>query len=76
MSGEFDPIEYGKLLGKVDALDRKLDVMEAENKAMKEDIKKLLGLAERSKGGLWVGMAIVSGITGIISFLVGMWQGR
>jgi len=76
MSGEFDPIEYGKLLGKVDALDRKLDLMESENKAMKDDIKKLLGLAERSKGGLWVGMAIVSAVTGFISFFIGLWQSR
>jgi hypothetical protein len=36
---------------------------------MRNDIKTLLELANKSKGGFWVGMAIASLIGGIIAFV-------
>ena len=57
-----DPIQYGKLLAEVDTLSRKVDVME-------KDIKTLLELANQSKGGFWMGMAIASLIGGIITWV-------
>lgn len=59
---EIDPIQYGKLLSKVDELDKEV----AE---MKSDIKALLELANRSRGGFWAGMAIASFAGGVITFL-------
>jgi len=40
---------------------------------MERDIKELLALANKSKGGFWVGMAIASFIGGIIAFLLKGW---
>jgi hypothetical protein len=57
-----DPIQYGKLLAEVDTLSRKVDVME-------KDIKTLLELANQSKGGFWMGMAIASLVGGIITWV-------
>jgi hypothetical protein len=57
-----DPIEYGKLLHAVEALEGKVSDMEA-------DIKKLVKLADQSKGGFWVGMTIASIIGGIITYV-------
>ena len=59
---EIDPREFGKLEAQVDAL-------QAEVSAMRDDIKALLEMANRSKGGFFVGMAIASVIGGVISFV-------
>jgi DNA anti-recombination protein RmuC len=57
-----DPREFGKLEAQVEAL-------QGEVQAMRNDIKTLLELANKSKGGFWVGMAIASLIGGIIAFV-------
>ncbi len=59
---EIDPREFGKLEAQVEAL-------QAEVHAMREDIKALLEMANRSKGGMFVGMAIASVLGGIVSFV-------
>ena len=59
---EIDPREFGKLEAQVEAL-------QIEVSAMRDDIKALLEMANKSKGGMFVGMAIASVIGGLISFL-------
>jgi hypothetical protein len=59
---EIDPREFGKLEAQVEAL-------QTEVSAMREDIKALLEMANKSKGGMFVGMAIASVIGGFISFI-------
>jgi len=60
---EIDPIQYGQLIAKVDAL-------ETQVSSMQSDIKQLLEMANKSKGGFWVGMAIASGLSGIVGSIV------
>jgi hypothetical protein len=43
---------------------------------METDIKSLLELANKSKGGFWAGMAIASAIGGFITFVTNHWLGR
>ena len=62
MSNEIDPIQYGKLIAQVQNLEHKVDSLEV-------DIKLLLELANKSKGGFWAGMAIASAIGGFITFI-------
>jgi len=52
-SNEIDPVEYGKLLSKVESLEEKVDSMEA-------DLKQLLALANKSRGAFWVGLTVAS----------------
>ena len=59
---EFDPVRYGAMWQKVQDLDRKMDKME-------QQIEKLLEMANKSKGGIWAGMAIVSFIGGLAGFI-------
>ncbi len=59
---EIDPREFGRLEAQVQAL-------QIEVHAMREDIKLLLEMANKSKGGMFVGMAIASVVGGIISFI-------
>ena len=56
------PIQYGQLISKVDFLEKELS-------DMRSDVKKLLELANQSKGGLWMGMAFASLIGATLHFL-------
>ncbi|HSG62701.1 MAG TPA: hypothetical protein VLA24_14830 [Pseudomonadales bacterium] len=64
---EIDPIQYGKLIAQVDNLTNKVDSMDA-------DIKELLALANKSRGGFWMGMAITSALSGFVAWFVATWN--
>jgi len=59
---EIDPIQYGQLISKVEFLEKELG-------DIRDDVKKLLELANQSKGGLWMGMAFASLIGAMLHFL-------
>ena len=61
----FDIYKYGKLVAQVESMEKKVDAMEA-------DIKKLLAMAERSKGSLWALMGVASFGGGLITYLADM----
>jgi hypothetical protein len=69
MSFEIDPVRYGVLWQKVEDYERKLGSMERKIDDMESDLKKLVLMAERSKGSLWALMGVASVVGGIISFL-------
>jgi uncharacterized protein with PhoU and TrkA domain len=62
MMNEINPVEYGKLVQSVDNLERKVDSLEV-------DIKKLVAMAERSKGSLWALMGVASVAGAFISYV-------
>ena len=59
---ELDPIKVGVMWQKV-------EVMEAEVAELRKDVKELLALANKSRGGFWMGMVIASGVGGLITYL-------
>ena len=64
---DLNPVEYGKLLAKVEGLESKVNSMDA-------DIKTLLALANQSKGGFWMGMTIASIVGGILAWFAQHWM--
>jgi hypothetical protein len=60
---EIDPREFGKLEAQVSSL-------QAEVHTLSKDVKCLLELANKSKGGFWMGMTIASAVGGIFTFIV------
>jgi len=60
---EIDPVKYGVLWEKVQAMDKKVDKLE-------HNIEELLALANKGKGGLWFGMTVVSAISAFIGFII------
>ncbi len=66
---EIDPIKYGVLWERVQQMDKKIDKMERQ-------IEQLLELANKSKGGLWAGMAIASAVGGAVTWLAGHFKGN
>jgi hypothetical protein len=57
-----DPREFGRLEGEVKALQQELQ-------GMRDDVKQLLELANKSKGGFWMGMTSASFVGGIVTFI-------
>lgn len=69
MAFEIDPVKYGVLWQKVEDYERKFDSMEKKIDAMDNDVKKLVAMAERSKGSLWALMGVASVFGGAISMI-------
>jgi hypothetical protein len=59
---DIDPVKVGVMWQKVEA-------MEKEVAEMRIDIKELLAMANKGRGGFWVGMMVVSGISSFIGFI-------
>ena len=64
MSEDISAREFGKLEAQVGALQSEVHQLSA-------DVKALLELANKSKGGFWMGMTIASMIGGVITFVGG-----
>lgn len=61
---EFDMFKFGGLVQQVETLQAKVDGMD-------RDIKELLELANKSKGGFWMGMTFASVVGGFITYISG-----
>jgi len=64
---EFDPVRYGVLWQRVQEMDKKIDKMERH-------VEELLALANKSKGGFWMGMSIASAAGGFLTWLLTYWN--
>lgn len=62
MSEILDSVEYGKLIAKVEMLEKKIDKMETA-------LDELLALANKGRGGFWAGMMIASLVGAVISYV-------
>jgi hypothetical protein len=69
MAFEIDPVKYGVLWQKVEDYERKFDSMEKKIDAMDNDVKKLVAMAERSKGSLWALMGVASVVGGTVTWI-------
>ena len=61
---------------KVGVMWQKVEVMEAEVAELRKDVKELLALANKSRGGFWMGMTIASGIGGLITYITSHWMNK
>jgi uncharacterized protein with PhoU and TrkA domain len=66
---EIDLVRYGVLWQKVENYEQKFDAMEKKMDNMEADVKKLVLMAERSKGSLWALMGVASVVGGALSML-------
>ena len=62
MSEEFGARDFGKLEAQVEALQKEVHALSA-------DVKSLLELANKGKGGFWMGMTIASAVGGVLTFV-------
>jgi DNA anti-recombination protein RmuC len=59
---DIDAREFGKLEAQVESLQKEMHSLSA-------DVKALLELANKGKGGFWMGMTIASFMGGIVTFI-------
>jgi DNA anti-recombination protein RmuC len=59
---DIDARDFGKLEAQVEALQKEMH-------SLSTDVKALLELANKSKGGLWVGMSLASFGGGVVTFI-------
>ena len=59
---EVDPVKIGVMWQKVEA-------MEHEVSELRADVKELLAMANKGRGGFWVGMMVVSALSSFIGFI-------
>jgi energy-converting hydrogenase Eha subunit F len=64
--GGVDLYKYGKLVAQVESMEKKIDKLEA-------NMEELLELANRGKGGFWMGMTIASIVGGVVTFITSHW---
>lgn len=67
--GSIDLVRYGVLWNKVENYEAKFTSMEKKIDDMEADLKKLVLMAERSKGSLWALMGVASVVGGFITLL-------
>jgi hypothetical protein len=65
---EIDPVKYGVLWERVTQMDKKIDKMESQ-------IAELLELANKGKGGFWMGMTIASSVGAAVAWVAGHMKG-
>ena len=66
-NNEIDLVKYGVLWQKVQDMDKKVDKME-------RNVEELLALANKSKGGLWLGMSLISILSSVVGYFVSLWN--
>lgn len=55
------------------AIEARVKRLEDDVAELKSDVKELLALANKSKGGFWAGMTLAAGIGGIVSWIATHW---
>ena len=66
---QIDPVKYGQLWEKVDQLSTKVDKLES-------GMEELLALANKGRGGFWVGMMVVSGLSTIVGYITHLFASK
>jgi hypothetical protein len=63
---DIDARDFGKLEAQVESLQTQVSQLSV-------DVKLMLEMINQSKGGFWMGMAVVSALSGLLSFFASRW---
>jgi hypothetical protein len=63
---DIDLVKYGVLWQKVESMEAKIDKLEA-------NMEILIALANKGRGGFWMGMALVSGVSTVMGYFSSHW---
>jgi hypothetical protein len=70
MSFELDPVKYGVLWNTVENNEKKLEEMNKKIDKMESKLEELCYLAERGRGGFWMGMLFISAFSTGVGWLI------
>lgn len=74
MEAEIDPVKYGAMWQRVNDYERRFEVIDRKLDKMESQIEELLALANKSKGGFWMGMTIASGVGAVVAWFASHWK--
>ena len=75
-NGKIDLVRYGVLWQKVENYEQKFDAMERKMDKMEANLDHLIALANQGRGGFWMGMLIVSGISTVVGWFIHLASGK
>jgi hypothetical protein len=64
---EIDLVEYGVLRQKVESMEAKINKMESQ-------LETLIELANKGRGGFWMGMVFVSALSTVLGYFSHQWS--
>jgi hypothetical protein len=76
MSFELDPVKYGVLWNTVENNEKKLEEMSKKIDKLENSIEELVRLVNQSRGALWMGLSVLSVISGVIGFVGSYFSGK
>jgi hypothetical protein len=66
---DIDPITFGRMQAEV-------HLLRSEVATLQSDVKELLALANKGKGGFWMGMTIASMMGALVSWIATHWPSK
>jgi hypothetical protein len=73
--GEIDPLKYGAMWQRVNDYERRFEVIDKKLDKMERQIEDLLALANKGKGGFWMGMTIASSVGAAVAWIGNHFRG-
>lgn len=74
MEPEIDLVKYGAMWQRVNDYERRFEVIDRKLDKMEGQIEELLALANKSKGGFWMGMTIASAVGAVVAWFASHWK--
>jgi hypothetical protein len=72
---EIDPVKYGAMWQRVNDYERRFEAMDKKLDKMEGQIEELLALANKGRGGFWMGMTIASSVGAAVAWVAGHMKG-
>ena len=72
---EIDPVKYGAMWQRVNDYERRFEAMDKKLDKMEVQIEELLALANKGRGGFWMGMTIASSVGAAVAWVAGHMKG-
>jgi hypothetical protein len=72
---EIDPVKYGAMWQRVNDYERRFEVIDKKLDKMEGQIEELLALANKGRGGFWMGMTIASSVGAAVAWVAGHMRG-
>ena len=73
--GEIDPVKYGAMWQRVNDYERRFEVIDKKLDKMEGQIEELLALANKGRGGFWMGMTIASSVGAAVAWVASHMKG-
>ena len=72
---EIDPVKYGAMWQRVNDYERRFEVIDRKLDKMEAQLDDLIAMANKGKGGFWVGMTIASSVGAVVAWVAGHFKG-